>query len=104
MIVGIGCDICRKDRLHSDLASKILTDREMETFNTLKETRQLEWLAGRFAAKEALIKAVGHGSLRSYEIISNDNGKPTCIVDNKKVFISISHDGDYAMAMAVIEA
>ena len=65
MIKGIGMDIVEIGRLSRVLSrqprlpERILTLREQEVFRTLSEKRQLEFLAGRFAAKEAFAKAYG---------------------------------------------
>ncbi|MPN32149.1 hypothetical protein SDC9_179625 [bioreactor metagenome] len=37
------------------------------------------------------------------EIISTHEGKPTCVIKGYNVHLSITHDGDYAMAMVVLE-
>ncbi|MEG0177292.1 holo-ACP synthase [Anaerorhabdus sp.] len=103
MIVGIGCDICMIERVNLNIASKILTNNEMVEFNKLQANRQKEWLAGRFAAKEAIIKATGILIMSEIEIITSKEGKPICMIDGLKIHVSISHDGDYAMAQVVAE-
>jgi holo-[acyl-carrier protein] synthase len=69
-------------------------------------------LAGRFAAKEAVSKALGTGisrglSWRSIEVLNDEAGKPhvTLHTGNPpcRVSISISHDRHSAIAMAVVE-
>lgn len=103
MIVGIGCDLCKMERVNEEIASKILTEKELIEFHQLKNARQKEWLAGRFAAKEAIIKATGIKIMNKIEIVSTKEGKPTCEVKGYNVHLTITHDGDYAMAMAVLE-
>lgn len=103
MIVGIGCDLCKIERVDEKIAQKILTENEYNEFQQLTLIRQKEWLAGRFAAKEALIKATGIQSMKSFEIKSTAEGKPSCTLENQLVHLTISHDGEYAMAMVVIE-
>mgnify|MGYP000850967132 CR=1 FL=1 len=103
MIVGIGCDLCKIERVNEEIAVKILTEKELYEFNQLKNVRQKEWLAGRFAAKEAIIKATGIKMMSEIEIMSTYEGKPTCVIKGYNVHLSITHDGDYAMAMAVLE-
>ena len=79
----------------------------------MRRKAQLTYLAGRFAAKEAIFKSVGGGiNWRDIEILAKKNGKPY-LVNNKKtketlneknirrVLISISHDNDYAIAQAL---
>lgn len=64
MIHGTGIDIVELDRiekLHSRqeaFSKRILTPKEQAHFSTLSAHRQIEFLAGRFAAKEAFSKAL----------------------------------------------
>ncbi|MBI4089727.1 MAG: 4'-phosphopantetheinyl transferase superfamily protein [Candidatus Levybacteria bacterium] len=73
----------------------------------LSQNKTLESLAGVFAAKEAFFKAIGkkEGWLDVW-IEKNKDGKPqlysTLIKNNEKVEISISHAGDYAVAVVTI--
>lgn len=67
-----------------------------------------EHLAGVFAAKEAAIKALDlkPGSWKSIEIKKLDSGKPTIVLHGdknnvKNCDISISHAGDYAIAVVI---
>ena len=63
----IGTDIIEIDRIQEAVArsprfaSKVLTAEELARYETMKEHRALEFLAGRFAAKEAYVKALGTG-------------------------------------------
>jgi phosphopantetheine--protein transferase-like protein len=69
------------------------------------QNKKLEHLAGLFAAKEAVIKALDLpvGSWLKVEI--TNGGKPRAIVDGRHtVEVSISHHGDYAVAMAIKNA
>lgn len=67
MIVGVGMDIIDIDRIaqayekNNQFVNRILTGVELDMFNQLENRRQMEFLAGRFAAKEAYSKAVGTG-------------------------------------------
>lgn len=104
----LGCDIVFIPRLKDKIdqqkfLDKILTLQEQELFNSLKtDKRKLEFLAGRFAAKEAYAKAKGTGigkvDFLDFEVLKDELGKP--IAKNAKV--SISHDEDYAIAMVII--
>lgn len=87
MIVGTGIDIVELERIKAILErnprfqDRILTEYERDTFNQLKGQRQIEFLAGRFAAKEALAKALGTGigkhlSFQDIEIRNEPSGKP----------------------------
>lgn len=107
-IIGIGCDIVQISRLekHSGpLARRILSPKEFAKYQKLSGRRQIEYLAGRFAAKEALIKAAGfHHSFQSLEILNTPEGKPVCALAGHQVFLSISHEREYATAMAIVQA
>jgi len=60
MIAGIGTDIVRIQRLTDPLIKKILSESEFKIYLSFSsEKRKKEFAAGRFAAKEALIKASG---------------------------------------------
>ena len=66
-------------------------------------------LAGRFAAKEAVFKALGDAQLnwQDVEILNDKEGKPICRILNGKgrkigVLLSISHVKNYAVANAII--
>src|SRR5690625_8039075 len=86
VIKGIGIDLIELNRIHhsmqqSDrLMQRILTTYEQTVFQKLKsEQRRVEYLAGRFAAKEAFAKATGQGigqlSFRSEERRVGKEGK-----------------------------
>ena len=67
MIKGIGIDIIELSRIQeimsrqNKLIDRILTANEKQLFEELPMTRKIEFLAGRFAAKEAFSKAAGTG-------------------------------------------
>ncbi|WGU99538.1 holo-ACP synthase [Bacillus altitudinis] len=117
MIKGIGMDIVEIGRLSRVLSrqprlpERILTLREQEVFHTLSEKRQLEFLAGRFAAKEAFAKAYGTGigqyiSFHDIEIQKDANGKPLIKSEKTKedyVHVSITYTKEYAAAQVLIE-
>lgn len=122
MIKGIGTDIIEFERIEKmgvdRLAERILTKREKENL-PLQSKRRREFVAGRFAAKEAISKAFGTGigavcSFQDIEVINKENGKPIVylsepLVDrmfgSKKFFVhlSITHSDSYVIAMAVVE-
>ena len=73
----------------------------------LSANKSVESLAGIFAAKEAFFKATGRkGDWLSVWIEKNKNGKPqlkTLLFDNtQKIELSISHAGEYAIAIVMI--
>lgn len=115
MIKGIGLDIVEIARIQksNDLSPKfktrILTEREMAIFEQLKTRRQLEFLAGRFSAKEAYSKANGTGlgrdcKLHEIEILPNEKGQPILYFKQQKVdgFVSITHSKEYAAAQVIL--
>ena len=68
MIKGIGVDILRIDRIDFKIARKVLSSEELEIFNSIdNENIKREYLAERFAVKEALFKA--DNSLFNYDKI-----------------------------------
>src|SRR5699024_1174418 len=67
----------------------------------------VESVAGVFAAKEAMAKAMGEGigklGLKNLEIYHENNGKPYGKYKNQAFKLSISHEREYAIAVAVID-
>jgi holo-[acyl-carrier protein] synthase len=116
MISGSGIDIVELKRIeaaisrHSGFASRILTEKELHLFAKMSDRRKVEFLAGRFAAKEAFAKAVGTGigktlSWHDIEILPNELGKPFIYLNNDygQAHLSISHSKEYAVANVIIE-
>ncbi|KHE66902.1 4'-phosphopantetheinyl transferase [Halobacillus sp. BBL2006] len=116
MIKGIGIDMVEMDRIKQSIkrnprfVQRILTRAEHLRFNELSEQRQIEYLSGRFAAKEAAGKAMGTGigqlSFQDIEVLSTESGAPEMKVkgyDQLKTWISISHSSDHAIAQVVLE-
>ncbi|MDM5186702.1 holo-ACP synthase [Bacillus sp. DX4.1] len=116
MIIGIGIDIIELERIEKMLDGKlkfmerILTERERDVAAKLKGHRLVEFVAGRFAAKEAYSKAVGTGigkevSFLDIEIRNDDRGKPIVFVNTEHlVHLSISHSREFAVAQVVLES
>lgn len=104
MVIGVGCDICKIDRIKLEFSKVILTENEQQIFNSIElESRKKEWLAGRFSAKEAIYKALDKKiAINKIEILY-DGEKPSCKIDGYRVHISISHEKEYAIAYSVIE-
>lgn len=115
MIKGIGLDIIEISRVRKLIENqprfvkRILTERECVRYNELQNGRRIEFLAGRFAAKEAFSKAFGTGigkeiSFLDIEIDYDEKGKPYIIKPiNKGVHLSITHSEEYAAAQVIIE-
>lgn len=114
---GIGIDIVKVPRLKQlvdrwdrKFLDRVFTGSELDY--CLSARRKHERLAGRFAAKEAVIKAVGEKiPWKSIKVESESNGRPFVLVerdegkDNLKenLHISITHLEDHALAIAVLE-
>jgi holo-[acyl-carrier protein] synthase len=115
MIAGIGLDIVELSRIalllekQERFPERVLTQNEKDVFIGLNNRRKVEYLAGRFAAKEAFAKANGTGigselSFQDIEIQKDSKGKPFVVkpfVDG--VHLSITHSRDYAAAQVIIE-
>jgi holo-[acyl-carrier protein] synthase len=114
MIRGIGIDIIELSRVQDlinrqgKFVDRVLTITEKLTFEKLSAPRKVEFLAGRFAAKEAYSKANGTGivkelSFLDIEIETEDSGKPFFIKPKVQAHLSITHSRDYAAAQVIIE-
>lgn len=107
MIIGVGCDIVAINRLKQNqeaMAKRILSKKEYLCYHSFHNERQLEYLAGRFAAKEAIVKAIDKKILLSeIEVLNDDRGKPVCSMDGYVLHVSIAHEKDYATAYVICE-
>lgn len=124
MIFGIGTDIVSVSRMQiacdkhgRRFAEKILTDFELVEFD--KHIHPHQYLAKRFAMKEALVKALGTGlrqsvTLHDFTIQHTELGKPIIVYSEKlnallsankicRSHISVSDETDYASAFAILE-
>ncbi|MCX4249595.1 MAG: holo-ACP synthase [Bacilli bacterium] len=99
--MNIGCDIVENKRLENKsdrFVSKVLTEKEI----ALYKSEGLEFLTGRFAAKEAIMKCLDNTkeiNPLDIEVLKNKDGSPSCNIKNVKV--SISHEKDYTIAFAI---
>lgn len=104
--MAVGIDIVYIPRFvgKEKIAERILSPNELEIYKT--RPNKEEFLAGRFAAKEAFIKAykdsVGRIAFHHLDIVYTKEGKPEIVYKKKRFAVSISHDGDYAVA--IVEA
>ncbi len=116
--MGVGIDIVLVSRVEKILNSKnknrflnkIFSDKEVSS--SKHKYNQSQYFSGRFAAKEAIKKALSSYSdnsmptFKSLEILNNANGKPYVSIKSKKqsnIDISIAHDGNYAIAFCVVK-
>ena len=126
-VVGIGLDIVATERIrlaierHGDrFGARLLSPTEQASFEALRVTgaRKVEYLAGRFAAKEAVAKAIGRGigalGWRNIEVLARE-GAPVCqlsgpaAVEAKRrgiagLHVTITHERGLAAACAVASA
>jgi len=114
MIIGTGVDITEVRRLRQAIEKwgkvfleRVFTEDELDNAKTRGSLYQ--HLAGRFAAKEAVFKAMGDSRLswKDVQILNDQDGRPRCLIlngrgKNMDVQISISHVKNYAVANAVI--
>lgn len=104
----IGIDIVEIADFAERDFSRVFTERELEYINCATNiARSREIMAGLYAGKEAVFKALGLGGLgleilREIEILHDDNGAPTCVFRGKNVQLSISHTRHTAVAVAVV--
>ncbi len=112
MIFGIGTDVVEIKRIKNSYSDRfierILTVKEREILNSFKsDKRKCEFLAGRFALKEAISKALGTGigkvSFLDLEFLRDQLGKPVCVYQEFKVSASLSHTDEYAVAFVLLE-
>ncbi len=115
MITGIGLDIVelvrirKLDEKSSKFRERILTESELAEYNRLKNSRRTEFLAGRFAAKEAFAKALGTGigaacGFHDMEIRKDERGKPGIFFCNKECgLVSITHSQEFAAAQVILQ-
>lgn len=100
----IGTDIVHinKIKLNDSFIKKILTSEELKEFNLIKlDKRKKEYLAGRFAVKESIFKATQDINYLYYSCLNKENGQPY-ILNHPEIQVSISHDGEYAIAVVQI--
>ena len=122
MIIGIGIDIVKIARLEAAMErnSKAFLQRVYTPAEIVEAQGRLEYLSGRWAAKEAAAKALGCGiggecSFTDIEISDAPEGAPSlkCTApiaerlaerySDLRWHVSISHERDYAVAMVILE-
>ena len=116
MIVGIGVDVVDLKRFER-AASRTPSLLE-RLFTPAERSLPLRSLAGRFAAKEALIKAIGDSTgvrWHDMEVVSNELGNPSFQLHNAvekivrdrgidSIHLSMSHDAGIAVAYVIVES
>ncbi|MBN4069293.1 MAG: ACP synthase [Alkaliphilus sp.] len=120
MIKGVGIDIIEVDRIKKAIErndrflSRIFTDREISLY--ISKGSKLTTIAGKFAAKEAVSKALGTGfrdiKWKDIEVLNDEMGKPYVKLHNNakniaysqdisEILITISHTRYNAVAQAI---
>ncbi|GGK81441.1 holo-ACP synthase [Amphritea balenae] len=124
MILGIGTDLLDIRRIEKalartpGLAARILTAAELEQFNQSKQP--VNFLAKRFAAKEAVVKALGTGigrgiSWQHFEVSYDSLGRPLISLNGaakdkadelgiQRIHLSYTDETDHVVAFAVAES
>ncbi|QLK86485.1 holo-ACP synthase [Staphylococcus sp. 17KM0847] len=115
MIYGVGIDLVEISRIRQlvehqpKFIARILSEGEKQQYHMFTHPqRQLEFLAGRFAVKEAFSKALGTGigkeiAFKEIHCDNDENGKPYIIFEGFIVHVSITHTMHYAMSQVIIE-
>lgn len=124
MIVGTGSDITRVARFEQALArhgerfaKRVLGPDELTFF--ARHAQPTHYLAKRFAAKEAFVKALGSGlrqglQWRDIQVLNDNLGKPYLVLEGaartqanalgvNAMHISLSDEADYALAFVILE-
>lgn len=121
-IIGVGTDIVSINRIETIFTkygdrflSKNFHELEIVDFNNLPKHKKLGYLAKRFAAKEAVAKALGFGigqnlAFADIAVTTNEFGAPKVKIDSRKnldvsgydIHVSLSDDQPFAIAFAVI--
>jgi len=116
MIAGIGVDVVDLTRFERAASrTPALLER---LFTSAERGLPLHSLAGRFAAKEALIKAIGDSTgvrWHDMEVVSNELGNPSFMLHNAvagivaargidSIHLSMSHDAGIAVAYVIVES
>ncbi|MCQ2397579.1 MAG: holo-ACP synthase [Lentisphaeria bacterium] len=106
------------ERTGQAFLEKVYSPDELEAMPS-KDPRRIEFLAGRWAAKEALAKALGCGisdrcRLNEITVLNDGAGRPVMTLEGasaetahsmgvSKIHISISHEKAYATAVVILE-
>ena len=115
MIIGHGIDLQDMQAIEkamtkrASFAKKVLTEKEYEVYSSFQGRRQLQYLAGRWSAKEAYTKALGTGvgriGFQDIEILNDEKGAPYVSKSplSAKAWVSISHSGNFVQASVILE-
>ncbi len=107
---NVGIDIVENARVRRFIASeafvkKVLSPQEKERFDSFSDERKVQFLSGRFAAKEAIIKCLSYEevpNMADLDIINDEKGRPVISYKDYDIVVSISHEKNYSTAIAVL--
>jgi len=125
MIAGIGIDIVAISRFEriierygTRFLEKVFTDRERNEGD--RKAVRAPFFAARFAAREAFYKALGTGwgrglPLKEVSVATGERGRPSLVIGERmhaeleergiaRYHVSLTHDGDSAVAVVILEA
>jgi holo-[acyl-carrier protein] synthase len=118
---GVGIDIVKLERIESlwKAHGALFLERILsgEEIGAIPEKFPVEYIGGRFAAKEAIVKAVGRRGFEfsKISILNDEAGRPfikeksalgTALArteDSFSIYVSISHEREYCVGLAILE-
>ena len=120
MIIGIGVDLCRISRIENAMKSehfrKEIFSPEEISYAESKGKMKFHSYASCYAAREAFVKASGISLAKiafdgNFSLIRENNGSPKVkltgelaeFYEGKNIFVSLTHEGEYACAVIIIE-
>lgn len=124
-LIGIGVDIINNKRINKSIKNVKFINRifsKNEILISKKFANKMNFFSKRFAAKEALVKAIGTGirdnfNFKDIQILNDKLGKPYYLINPKitrfikekkkvknfKLFLSISDEREYSIAFTIIQ-
>lgn len=103
--LDVGIDITSIKRFNDrkdSFIKRILTEEEYSVYNELSIVKKPVFLATRWACKEAIFKATEDPKYLEYSILNSKSGKPY-VLNHENMKVSISHEGDTAIAIVIVE-
>ena len=124
-LIGIGVDIINNKRINKSIKNIKFINRifsKNEILISKKFANKMNFFSKRFAAKEALVKAIGTGirdnfNFKDIQILNDKLGKPYYLINSKiknlikkkmkvknfELFLSISDEKEYSIAFTIIQ-
>lgn len=122
-MIGIGTDLCAVSRMEKAIQKesflrRFFTQQERETLQS-RGKGMAQSAAAMFAAKEAVVKALGTGFSggimpEQVEVLHSETGAPSLslhgaarekmeALGGQRMLVSLSHEGDFALAFVILE-